>query len=181
MSGQKIFFGKAEQQTMKVFVVCDYIISKLYKLLGDDGYELSNLKLQKLLYYIQMEHLGRANKPLFEHRFVAWEHGPVHPDVYHKFKEAGQFGIDPDEVIQPTSLSKDEEDVINTVIKELGGANAWDLRNMTHEETPWKSKYQYQKNNPITEDDLKQFYPEYREFMKEREEYKLDDDTMPPP
>jgi len=181
ISGQTINFSKAENQPSKVFAVCDYIISKLYALLGDESYELTNLKLQKLLYYVQMEYIGQTGQELFENKFVAWEHGPVYPDVYHKFKESGQFGIEPEDVIPPTNLSKNEERVIDTVLWELGNATAWELRDLTHEETPWKKRHQYKKNNPITVDDLKGFYSEYREMMSGRTEFNLDESIMQKP
>lgn len=175
VSGQIVSFEKSTQQQSKVLAVCDYVISKLYKLLDDDSYELTNLKLQKLLYYIQMEYLGKFDKVLFEHKFVAWEHGPVHPDVYNRFKESDHYGIDPEGIIPPSNLSREEESAIDQVIIELGGATAWELRELTHEETPWEKRHQYKKNNPITIEDLKEFYPEYLKLKERRKNYRLDD------
>jgi uncharacterized phage-associated protein len=51
--------------------------------------ELSNLKLQKLLYYAQGHHLARFGHALFEEPIQAWSHGPVVPGVYHEYKWAG--------------------------------------------------------------------------------------------
>ena len=44
---------------------------------------LSNLKLQKLLYYAQGHYLGDHAKPLFEDEIEAWVHGPVVRSIYH--------------------------------------------------------------------------------------------------
>jgi uncharacterized phage-associated protein len=50
---------------------------------------MSNLKLQKLMYYAQGFSLVLFNKPLFPERIEAWIHGPVIPAVYHKYKGYG--------------------------------------------------------------------------------------------
>lgn len=47
---------------------------------------VTNLKLQKVLYYLQLFHLGKYGKPLFENVIEAWSYGPVIPEVYYAFK-----------------------------------------------------------------------------------------------
>ena len=58
-----------------------------------EGEELSNLKLQKLLYYAQGHHLAEAHQPLFAEQIQAWSHGPVVPQVYHEYKNCGSSSI----------------------------------------------------------------------------------------
>ena len=41
--------------------------------------DISNLKLQKLLYYAQGHYLARTGVPLFDDVIQAWAHGPVVP------------------------------------------------------------------------------------------------------
>ncbi|MDE5758463.1 MAG: DUF4065 domain-containing protein, partial [Allobaculum sp.] len=55
--------------------------------LGEDEEHLTNLKLQKLLYYAQGASLGLYNRPLFEDQIVHWTHGPVVPTVYCKYSK----------------------------------------------------------------------------------------------
>ena len=43
---------------------------------------ISNLKLQKLLYYVQAAFLVEEGKKCFCDEIVAWAFGPVVPDVY---------------------------------------------------------------------------------------------------
>ena len=50
------------------------------------GDPVSNLKLQKLLYYVQGWSLALDNKPAFQDRLEAWVHGPVQSSVYGTFK-----------------------------------------------------------------------------------------------
>ncbi len=58
--------------------------------------EVSNLKLQKLLYYAQGHRLGATGEPLFSDPIQAWAHGPVVAEVYHAYKDYGKNPIDPD-------------------------------------------------------------------------------------
>ena len=51
---------------------------------GADG--ISNLKLQKLLYYAQSAYLALKNTPLFSNNIIAWNHGPVVEEIYQKYK-----------------------------------------------------------------------------------------------
>ena len=59
----------------------------------EDGDSISNMKLQKLLYYCQGFHLASfEGAALFDEKVEAWEHGPVVPVVWRRFRE---FGRDP--------------------------------------------------------------------------------------
>lgn len=47
---------------------------------------ISNLKLQKLLYYAQGIHLAVTGEILFEEDVLAWKSGPVVQEVYDMYK-----------------------------------------------------------------------------------------------
>lgn len=53
---------------------------------------ISNLELQKLLYFAHAAYIMRAKRPLVSGYFEAWTYGPVHPAVYSAFKA---FGSEP--------------------------------------------------------------------------------------
>ena len=59
----------------------------------DCGIEVTNLALQKLLYFAHGIHLNATAKPLISGYFEAWQYGPVHPAVYRAFKDAGSDPI----------------------------------------------------------------------------------------
>jgi uncharacterized phage-associated protein len=50
---------------------------------------VTNLALQKLLYFAHAIFLVETGKPLVSGYFEAWRYGPVHPAVYKAFREAG--------------------------------------------------------------------------------------------
>lgn len=51
------------------------------------GGTLTQLKMQKILYYAHMIHLGRTSEPLIKNDFLAWKHGPVALGLYDYVKE----------------------------------------------------------------------------------------------
>ena len=64
----------------------------------EGGDLMSNMKLQKMLYYQQGFHLAMFGTPLFDDDLEAWMYGPVVPAVYEAYKSHGREGIpaDPD-------------------------------------------------------------------------------------
>lgn len=56
-------------------------------LLQDEDNGLSNMKLNKLLYYAQGYHLRRHSCPLFSEDIQACDYGPVVPVVYKHYKK----------------------------------------------------------------------------------------------
>lgn len=126
----------------------------------DFGYTdelISNLKLQKLLYYAQGCTLAITGKPLFKDDFQAWEHGPVIPDIYRQYKFYGRNGIDFNEEFDRSQTDKKIDEILEEVYNEFGQYSAWKLRNMTHEETPWKTT---EKNQIISKDSIKEYFSE---------------------
>lgn len=123
---------------------------------------ISHLKLQKLLYYAQGICLAVYNKSLFDEDILAWKHGPVVQTVYDTYKE---FGSDPIEVSREDDddkilkiLSEEPyQNVLEATFSNYGKYSAWHLRNMTHEERPWKET---QLNSVINVDLIKEFFKE---------------------
>ena len=66
--------------------VADYIIRSAH----ESGELITNLKLQKLVYYAQAWHLALFDEPLFDDPIEAWVHGPVVSSLYSKFPEHRQ-------------------------------------------------------------------------------------------
>ncbi len=69
------------------------ISNLLLDMAGAGGIPVSNLALQKLLYFAHARHLVEVKQPLVTGYFEAWQHGPVHPAAYQAFKAAGEAAI----------------------------------------------------------------------------------------
>ena len=111
--------------------------NKVRALSGEADF-ISNLKLQKLLYYAQGIHLALYGAPLFADKIVAWQYGPVVEDVYQKYKINGSEPI-ADFDLPIENFTADEENTLQFTQDAFGQFSAWKLADMTHEETPWKT------------------------------------------
>lgn len=98
---------------------------------------ISNLKIQKLLYYAQGFYLAVYGKPLFDEELEAWTHGPVVPSVYHHYKCNGSSPIPRTDYDVNQIFTDEEKEFLGEVHTVFGQFSAWKLRNMTHEERPW--------------------------------------------
>lgn len=120
----------------------------------EDSEYITNLKLQKLLYYAQGYYLARKNDPLFKEDFIAWEHGPVIRKVYDEYKKNGAKGIEYNEDFN-ISIDKETEIILNEVYEKFGQFSAWKLRDMTHQEMPWKTTT---RNDIISKEKIKEYF-----------------------
>lgn len=102
---------------------------------NEDTDDISNLKLQKLLYYAQGSMLALTGKKLFNDEILAWAHGPVIKEVYDTFKSYGSSGIN--EYFEDNNIDIETENILKQVYNEFGKYSAWGLRDMTHNEIPW--------------------------------------------
>jgi uncharacterized phage-associated protein len=108
----------------------------------DDG--VSDMKLQKLLYFAQEASLRRRGRKLFDEDIEAWQYGPVIPAVYHEFKT---FGRDPITIKRKlediaAGMSADDIELLANVYDKLSDRTASGLMEMTHRRgTPWSQAY----------------------------------------
>ncbi len=103
---------------------------------NDHGDLITNLKLQKLLYYAQGWYLAFHDRPLFDDPIQAWISGPVVPAVFYAFQKFKWQAIN----IEPTDLPTFSEQVsehIREVWTTYGSLSSYDLEISTHREMPW--------------------------------------------
>ncbi len=134
----------------KALDIANKIISKTDLEHGDT---ISNLKLQKMMYYQQGFHLAYFGTPLFDEDIVAWQYGPVVPSVYKEYKSFESNSISTSK--EGISLSDDEEELFNNVYEEYNQFSAVALMKMTHEESPWETT---EINSVISRDKMMSFF-----------------------
>ncbi len=129
---------KTSKQTSKKVTYQD--VANFFLAFADDkGETITNLKLQKLVYYAQAWFLANHKKPLFKGDFQAWVRGPVLPELYQTYKERGSTPIPADITMQEIEKQLDPE--VIAFLKEVAQAympsGAYELELMTHQEDPW--------------------------------------------
>lgn len=122
---------KVNKMALTAENVADYILS----FANEAQDPITNLKLQKLLYYSQGYYLALNDCVLFEDEIEAWAHGPVIPDIYHNFKRFRWHPID-EEVEKPT-LTEHFVNYLEILIETFLPIEAYKLEQMTHNEAPW--------------------------------------------
>ena len=102
--------------------------------------EFSNLKLQKLLYFAQGHHFAFLGGPLFDDRMEAWSHGPVVPTVYRTYKDFGNRDLElsEDDLFSWDQINDETTQFLMDVWERYGIYSAGYLRNLAHDEGPWR-------------------------------------------
>lgn len=144
----------------KKVIIAHYFMDKSRK----EGNDLSNKKLQKLLFYAQAWNLVLNDKPLVQDKFEAWIHGAAIPALYRMYKDYGWKNID--EKFDPaefTALTDEEKELLDDIWTVYGKYDADYLEILNHSEEPWQKARQNtspfeSSNTEISEDDMKQFY-----------------------
>lgn len=113
-------------------LIVDYLLCEC----RERGEMLTNLKLQKLLFYAQAWHLALKEQELFAEDFQAWVHGPVLVSQYHKFKDFKWKPIDVE--LERPDLGEELNSFLDEIVDVFGSENAVALEIMTHREPPWR-------------------------------------------
>ncbi len=112
------------------------------------GIKISNLALQKLLYFAHGIFLLRTRRPLVSGYFEAWQYGPVHPSVYRAFKGAGSDAIEIRAVAKdpltgkprdlPLPTDEDVKELLAEVVWRYGKLSPARLVDLSHAKgSPW--------------------------------------------
>lgn len=156
----------------KVLDVCRHVIN--YS--NEHDYGISNLKLQKILYFIQAYFLRnkKDNSPCFGEKIEAWDFGPVVPEAYHEYKQYGSGDIptiesyimfDDNDIwnskrveFEDTIIADEDKVLIDKVIDKFADYSATDLVSLTHRQSPWIDAYAPYQNNEITINAIKEYF-----------------------
>jgi len=112
--------------------VADYFVRVVDE---DSGDSMSNLRLQKILYYAQAWYLANFGGPLFADDFEAWMYGPVIPSLYRKYRDYGNGPIPRSR--RELDLDDRTRELLDEVWDVYGIYSPTQLMNLTHREGPW--------------------------------------------
>ena len=146
----------------KIEVIALYMIASLY--------EVTNMSLQKLLYYYKALGYLFYKRALFEEECEAWVHGPVFVKIYEKYKGFGREIIRNEfrEIDFTQLLTHEERELCDYVLENFAIYNGSVLREFTHRERPWlEARDGLGENvrctNIIRDDSIQQYFNEKNE------------------
>ena len=150
--------------------VAHYIV----KYSNEHNYEISNLKLQELLYFVQALFLVISNGTIscFKEEIKAWPFGPVVPEVYDEYKIYGSLEIPYSKtknvlnkslelekyVYDENIISEDDKSNINKVIEHFKDKSTYELVNLIYNQDPWKNTFISYCNQTISHKSIIKFF-----------------------
>lgn len=144
----RIYTTGKERGVMNATYLAQYIVNTYSPKIG-----ITNLKLNKLLYYIQVESLRTTGEPVFENTIEAWSYGPVVPEVYRMYRQYGREVILPNN--EPVAVSEKVTHIVEHVVNVLGSLTAYDLVMFSHKQGgAWSRVYRQGSNMIISIDEI---------------------------
>lgn len=116
--------------------IAEYIITACYNL----DNPISNLKLQKMLYYLWVDFYKLTGRRLFLDNICAWQLGPVVPEVYYEFCS---YAGNPIRLIYFITISEADVEILSGIVNKYLPIPANELVNETHASgSAWDIIYQ---------------------------------------
>lgn len=132
---------------------------------------VTQMKLQKLVYFAHGYHLAKTGDPLIKDEVQAWDFGPVIPSIYHAFKLYGsdpiidlKYAMLPDGC-KNVILDANAQDAVDFTWNALKEVGAIKLSAWTHQDdTPWKKAYRQNIRDIVI--DNKEIGKYFHEFLQ---------------
>lgn len=114
-----------------------------------------DVKVHKLLYYVQGHHLAWHGRPAFVETIEAWVNGPVVADLWRSEKY--------EPPAEPAAIDNDVLEVVCMVASRYGHLTGKDLIKLSHNEDPWRDLSESDDettgaNTPISHDALRTYF-----------------------
>jgi uncharacterized phage-associated protein len=147
--------------------VASYIINYCH----DHKISITNLKLQKLIYFCEASYLihTKGKNACFEQHIVAWTYGPVVLGIYFKYSNFKSNEISDSPELETKLIN---EDVIRTTLDVFAPYDAYVLADITHAEKPWNDAYKNGKNTVIEKYAIYEYLTTSRKKSKKKSDAK---------
>ena len=106
----------------------------------DHNVPITNLKLQKLLYFVQGEYSRVKGTRLIADDFYAWQLGPVVPNVYTEYSIFSSSTLPSQK--QSISFGHEDRCVIDAILQKYARYTTWNLVELSHQQDPWKYQHE---------------------------------------
>lgn len=120
---------------------------------------ISNLKLQKILYFVQADFLVNKETPCFFEDIEAWNFGPVIPEVYFEYKIYGSSNIPyRNSIAVYRDIQKDDQDRIFKMVQKCAKYSISTLVEITRRQALWREAYNPYRRNVIPKEEIRKYF-----------------------
>lgn len=119
---------------------------------------VSNLRLQKLLYFIQGYFYMCYGHRCFDDKIEAWDFGPVIPNIYHEYKIYGSCIIITRKTNLIVTLSQEAKERIDEFLDVAKMYSTSRLVNISKNQSPWEKTYIPCFSKEITAERMKEYF-----------------------
>lgn len=123
---------RGTEKMCKAILISEVIINNCI----NREYSLNTSKLQKILYFMQKEHLRKYHTPIFDEDIIAWECGPAIKEINDYFTY-GKLGFD-DKVEQSIQLKDSHEEILELILHKYGSLSPLEMAEISKKEFSWQ-------------------------------------------
>lgn len=145
--------------TIMCLAIADYIINSINQMNKNNegnNIKLSCKRLQKIIYFFDINYMKKNGESVIKDNFYAWDSGPVIPDVYYsymQFQEGFMYPLKNEYI----NLDKKVTDVIDKTISETSKFSTNKLIEFSHiDGGPWTKHIKGKEM--ISKNEIKEFY-----------------------
>lgn len=124
---------KIEKEIYSAIDISNYIIDKCNK----ENIFINNLKLNKLLYFVQKEHLKKYNRILFIEELLPYRYGASVENVYRVFKYYGRDNIN-EPIDKLIDINEESKEIIDSTILKYKDCKPMEMVILSRKEESYK-------------------------------------------
>lgn len=124
----------------------------------DKDRPVTNLRLQKLLYFIQGSFYTLFNKECFYDKIEAWDYGPAIPSIHFEYSVFGSCTIFDFNKEDIEKISDYHKECINLILDICSKYSTKSLVEISKNQKPWKDAYLPIFQREITKESMKKYF-----------------------
>lgn len=113
----------------------------------DSRFDMTNLRLQKLLFFLSYDYYSQEKHLLFEEKFKAYKFGPVLESVYFSLRSFGRssivLGSEGEKTFQKvfSSITETLKEELKSILSNYNACSTYALVEKSHSYEVWSSAY----------------------------------------
>ncbi len=131
----------AEKEIYSAMDISNYIIYKC----NQENIFINNLKLNKLLYFVQKEHLKKYNRILFIEELLPYRYGASVENVYRVFKYYGRDNIN-EPIDKLINIEEESKEIIDSIILKYRNCKSMEMVILSRKEESYKKAIKEKSN-----------------------------------